>query len=119
MSKILGFDLGESSIGWAILDSEKGEIVNMGCKVFQSTCQRKKYKINNVPKEVSNKTQALLILGKYFKFIQVNSIVVILFSLLITTIIFLLMNLHDWQFWFSLSFTALITLLSIINEKRK
>lgn len=36
MGKILGLDLGSNSIGWAIVDSEKKEIINMGCKVFEN-----------------------------------------------------------------------------------
>lgn len=35
MGKILGLDIGTNSIGWAIVDSDKKEIIDMGCKIFE------------------------------------------------------------------------------------
>ncbi|HRZ41714.1 MAG TPA: HNH endonuclease domain-containing protein [Bacteroidales bacterium] len=35
MTKILGLDLGTNSIGWAVIDKEKKEIVNCGVRIFQ------------------------------------------------------------------------------------
>jgi len=34
MSKTLGLDLGTNSIGWAIVDKEKSEIIRMGSRIF-------------------------------------------------------------------------------------
>jgi len=34
MSKILGLDLGTNSIGWAVVDNEKNEILGMGSRIF-------------------------------------------------------------------------------------
>ena len=34
MSKILGLDLGTNSIGWAIIDNKKNEILRMGSRIF-------------------------------------------------------------------------------------
>ncbi len=120
MSKKLVFDLGKSSIGWVIVDSEKGEVVDMGCRVFQKSCQRKERRSKNIIDTINSKKQIILSLLDYYnEFIQINTIKVILFCLFIITGVFLLMNLHDWQFWFGLSFTTLITLLSITNCNHK
>lgn len=34
MAKILGLDLGTNSIGWALIDDEKGKILGMGSRIF-------------------------------------------------------------------------------------
>lgn len=34
MSKILGLDLGTNSIGWALIDDSRKEIMGMGSRVF-------------------------------------------------------------------------------------
>jgi hypothetical protein len=123
MGKILGLDLGENSIGWAIVDSEKREIIDMGSRVFQRACRRKERRSRNrrriVIKTINNKKQTVLILNNCFEFIRTNTIRMILFCLFIMTGALLLMNLHDWQFWFNLSFTVLITFLGVINNKQK
>ena len=36
MAKILGLDLGVSSIGYALIDTEKEEILDCGVKIFES-----------------------------------------------------------------------------------
>ncbi|NLX62543.1 MAG: type II CRISPR RNA-guided endonuclease Cas9 [Tissierellia bacterium] len=36
MGKILGLDIGISSVGWSILDTEKKEIVDMGVRLFET-----------------------------------------------------------------------------------
>ena len=35
MAKVLGLDLGTSSIGWALIDDEKKEIIRTGVRIFQ------------------------------------------------------------------------------------
>lgn len=35
MAKILGLDLGTNSIGWALVDDERGSILGMGTRIFQ------------------------------------------------------------------------------------
>ena len=36
MGQILGIDLGSNSIGWAIVDTEKKEVINLGCKIYEN-----------------------------------------------------------------------------------
>ncbi|WP_432363178.1 type II CRISPR RNA-guided endonuclease Cas9 [Sporosarcina sp. UB5] len=35
MSKVLGLDIGVSSVGWGILDSDSGEIIDAGVRIFE------------------------------------------------------------------------------------
>lgn len=119
MSRILGLDLGEKSIGWAIVDTEKREVVDMGCRISQRTDRRNGQNRRRITTKDNSNKQNILRFGKCFKYIQMNAVIVVFFCLLIITGIFLLTNLHDWQFWFSLLFTVLITLLSILNGERR
>lgn len=34
MAKILGLDLGTNSIGWTIIDDDKGKVLGMGSRIF-------------------------------------------------------------------------------------
>lgn len=36
MGRILGLDFGSNSIGWAIVDTEKNKVINMGCKIYEN-----------------------------------------------------------------------------------
>lgn len=120
MSEVLGLDLGTNSIGWAIVDTERKEIINIGCQIFRNPINE--INVNGkVLLKKSTKIRTLMPkeLSRVYKFVQRNIIISIFFFLQIITLFFLLINFHDWQFWFSLSFTVLIGLLSIINGSRK
>lgn len=119
MGKILGLDLGSNSIGWAIVDSEKKEIINMGCKVFENPVM---VSINGkILLQKSDKKGKLILnrLNKAYALFQGNIIISILCILQAVTLSLLFINIYNWQFWLSLSFTVLIALLSIISGNRK
>ena len=120
MSKVLGLDLGKNSIGWAILDTEKEKIIDMGSRIFRNPIDE--INVNGKilqQKSIRRKKQTLRRLGKVYKFVQTNTIILTFFFLQIITLSLLLINIHDWQFWFSLFFTVPVALLSIINEGGK
>lgn len=40
MGRILGIDLGSNSIGWAIVDIEKKEVINLGCQIYKNPIEK-------------------------------------------------------------------------------
>ena len=119
MSKILGLDLGTHSIGWALIDSEKNEIINMGCKIFEhpiKVSRSRKISFRGLGEEgvqiLKNTDNALV-------FFLRDKVISILCILQIITLFLLLLNIHNWQFWFGLSFTVLIGILSAIHGNQK
>ena len=42
MSRVLGLDLGSNSIGWALVDNDKKEIIDSGVRIFQEGIDRAK-----------------------------------------------------------------------------
>jgi len=40
MSKVLGLDLGSSSIGWALIDDKNKQIIDSGVRVFEEGVNR-------------------------------------------------------------------------------
>ena len=117
MGQILGIDLGSNSIGWAIADTQKNEVINLGCKIHENPID--KININGVTvlDKSKGKTKNVLVLfSKIYKFFFDNQSFLILFFLQIITFSLMLMNLHDWKFWFSISFAVLLALLSFANK---
>ena len=117
MGRILGLDFGSNSIGWAIVDTEKNKVINMGCKIYENPIDE--INVNGIA--VLNKSDrkprnVLILLNRIYKFFSDNQLFLILFFLQIITFSLMLMNLHDWKFWFSISFAVLLALLSSINE---
>ncbi len=120
MGRILGLDFGSNSIGWAIVDTEKNKVINMGCKIYENPIDE----INANGIAVLNKSDrkprnVLILLNRIYKFFSDNQLFLILFFLQIITFSLMLMNLHDWKFWFSISFAVLLALLSSINKLQK
>ncbi|WP_333696494.1 hypothetical protein [Flavobacterium sp.] len=98
MSKILGLDLGQNSIGWAIVDD--GKISEMGTKIFPNErvlcglAVEKKHTVIKTFKSLSFRQKLTLVL----------------FSIL-TILTFV--NISNWQFWLGLNVTTLLTYLTM------
>jgi Uncharacterized protein conserved in bacteria len=120
MSNVLGLDIGTNSVGWAIVDTERRKIVDLGCRTFQFPIEEINVNGKILLKKSTKKREFILgHLHKGYRFINRHIIISIFFLLQIATLFLLLINLHDWRFWFGLSFSVLIALLSIFNGNRK
>lgn len=120
MGRILGLDFGSNSIGWAIVDTEKNKVINMGCKIYENPIDEISANGIAVLNKSDRKTRnVLILLNRIYKFFSDNQLFLILFFLQIITFSLMLMNLHDWKFWFSISFAVLLALLSSINKLQK
>ena len=120
MGRILGLDFGSNSIGWAIVDTEKNKVINMGCKIYENPIDEINANGIAVLNKSDRKTRnVLILLNRIYKFFSDNQLFLILFFLQIITFSLMLMNLHDWKFWFSTSFAVLLALLSSINKLQK
>ncbi len=66
MARILGIDLGTSSIGWAVTEEENGvyKLINKGVNIFQEGVARDK---NNEKPMVQDRTNARLLRRHYFR----------------------------------------------------
>ena len=120
MGRILGLDFGSNSIGWAIVDTEKNKVINMRCKIYENPNDEINAKgIADLYKTDRKTRNVLILLNRIYKFFSDNQLFLILFFLQIITFSLMLMNLHDWKFWFSISFAVLLALLSSINKLQK
>lgn len=120
MGRILGFDLGSNSIGWAIVDTEKNKGINLGCKIYENPIDEINVNGVTVFDKSDRKTRnVLVLLSRIYKFFSDNQSLLILFFLQIIIFSLMLMNLHDWKFWFNISFAVLLALLSSANKLQK
>jgi len=98
MSKIFGLDLGQNSIGWAIINA--GEISEMGTSVF--------------PDKLKTNSKITLKQIIYIETVKIltwrQKLTLFLFSIL-TILTFV--NISNWQFWFGLNFSTILTFLAI------
>lgn len=109
MGQILGIDLGSNSIGWAIVDTEKKEVINLGCKIYENPIDEIQINEVTVLNKSDRKTKnASALFINIYKSFSDNQSFLILFFLQIITFSLMLMNLHDWKFWFSISFAVLL-----------
>ncbi len=76
MSKYLGLDLGDNSIGWAIIDNTTKKTINYGVQNF-----------NNAPNQSCNKTKDM----KSNTILTLNRLIAIF-------ILFCIVNFENWQF---------------------
>ena len=93
MSRILGLDLGTNSIGWAIIDNETNSLLNSGIKIFKTSPKQKVIKKKNNQKAI----------------ISLNAIS-------ITSLILVILNFENWQFWLNVTLTSIITKITISNQ---
>ena len=88
MSKILGVDLGNNSIGWAIVDDVKNITLNYGVTTFKDFSKNKKS---------SKKNNAIL---------NLNLLIAI-------SILFCILNYENWQFWLNIILTTFIAKITL------
>lgn len=93
MSRILGLDLGTNSIGWAIIDNETNSLLNSGMKIFKTSPKQKVIKKKNNQKAI----------------ISLNAIS-------ITSLILVILNFENWQFWLNVTLTSVITKITFSNQ---
>ncbi|WP_298117488.1 hypothetical protein [Flavobacterium sp.] len=93
MSKILGLDFGSNSIGWAIIDSEAKSLLNFGMRVLKISPKQRVIK-----KRINQKT-----------FISLNIIFII-------SLILVVLNFENWQFWLNITLTSVITKITLSNQ---
>ena len=93
MSRILGLDLGTNSIGWAIIDNETNSLLNSGMRVFKTSPKQKVIRKRNNQKAI----------------ISLNTISII-------TLILVILNFENWQFWLNATLTSIITKITISNQ---
>ena len=93
MSRILGLDLGTNSIGWAIIDNETNSLLNSGMKIFKTSPKQKVIKKKNNQKAI----------------ISLNAIS-------ITSLILVILNFVNWQFWLNVTLTSVITKITFSNQ---
>ena len=93
MSRILGLDLGTNSIGWAMIDNETVSLLNSGMRVFKTSLKQKVIRKRNNQKAI----------------ISLNTISII-------TLILVILNFENWQFWLNATLTSIITKITISNQ---
>ncbi|HBK83692.1 MAG TPA: hypothetical protein DDZ41_08870 [Flavobacterium sp.] len=93
MSRILGLDFGSKSIGWAIIDNETNSLLNSGMRVFKTSPKQR------VIKKKKNQKA----------FISLNIIS-------ITSLILVVLNFENWQFWLNITLTSVITKITLSNQ---
>lgn len=93
MSRILGLDLGTNSIGWAMIDNETVSLLNSGMGVFKTSPKQKVIRKRNNQKAI----------------ISLNTISII-------TLILVILNFENWQFWLNATLTSIITKITISNQ---
>ena len=93
MSRILGLDLGTNSIGWAIIDNETNNLLNFGMKILKTSPRQKVIKKKNSQKAI----------------ISLNAIS-------ITSLILVILNFENWQFWLNVTLTTVITKITLLNQ---
>jgi ribulose kinase len=93
MSRVLGLDFGSNSIGWAIIDNETNSLLNSGMRVFKASPKQR------VIKKRENQKA----------FISLNVIS-------ITSLILVVLNFENWQFWLNITLTSVITKITLSNQ---
>ncbi|MEO8237868.1 MAG: hypothetical protein ABI793_14880 [Flavobacterium sp.] len=115
MGRILGLDLGDNSIGWAIVDTDQNKIVNCGVKIFH-TSQISKRKFRKQTIELSKtRFKAIDFLLQNFK---TTPYLFGLTFLTILTFTLTIINRQNWQFWLNIGLTALFTTLTIFHQDK-
>lgn len=93
MSRILGLDLGTNSIGCAIIDNETNSLLNSGMKIFITSPKQKVIKRKYNQKAI----------------ISLNTISII-------SLVLVILNFENWQFWINVTLTSVITKITLSNQ---
>lgn len=116
----LGLDLGQNSIGWAIIDDYSNKTVESGVRIFpnfsnkQRCLARKKRSIENRTAQRILKLNKQRILNK-----KTNPIILTLIVGSFLTALFAIINFSNWQFWLNSFITMMIATLSLLYTKKK
>lgn len=100
MGKTLGLDLGENSIGWALLENDK--ITDYGVQIFDKKPTELKRSLNKIEK-------IRLKLRQNYQLICLTVLTLSLFGMAIATPSF-------WQFWINLGIGGIIAILTTLKE---
>ena len=100
MGKTLGLDLGENSIGWALLENNK--VTNYGVQIFDTKPTELKRSSNRIEKFKST-------LHQNYQMICLTVLTLSLFGMAIATPSF-------WQFWINLGIGGIIAILTTLKK---
>ncbi|MFV8344650.1 hypothetical protein [Flavobacterium sp. ZB4P13] len=93
MSRILGLDFGTNSIGWAIIDNETNNLLNSGVRIFRTSSKLKVIKKKNYKKAITS----------------LNTITIL-------SLILIILNFENWQFWLNITLTTAIAKITLSNQ---
>lgn len=122
MRRTLGLDLGKNSIGWAILNSDTNEIIEMGAKIISPDRQalrmvkrasRRHEKMESLKIKMASlahttfdrhRLQVIASIAKRIFPFLLHGLLTILFA----TSILMAITTKEFQFWFNLAITILL-----------
>ena len=93
MSRILGLDIGANSIGWAIIDNETNNLLSTGVRIFKTSSKLKVIKKKNYKNAITS----------------LNTIIFV-------SLILIILNFENWQFWLNISLTTAIAKITLSNQ---
>lgn len=114
MSKVLGLDLGDKSIGWSIIDTTTSSIMHYGVRVLHKANQKNKRKsIITLSLQYLTKKSMWI---KHYILLKPFLISITLINLL--ALILTIVDTKNWQLWFNIFLSTLLTLLTIFHYER-
>jgi len=120
MSKILGLDLGTNSIGWAIVDDSADKIVDCGVRIFPTSTNHERLLARQKRRTENRFVQRKLSFYEKSQLSKLtNPIILTLVFCLFLTVLMIILNYSNWQFWLNISLTILITMLSLLHSNNK
>ncbi len=105
MNRILGIDLGTNSIGWALINKDRNEVIECGSRIISHRDNSQAPEAKTV-KEISSEKRLL-----DFR---------VVFAMVITVALFLLsiLNQAHWQYWLNLGIGGVFVLLSLVDGRK-
>ena len=126
MSKVLGLDIGSNSIGWALVDTSAGKIIDCGVRIFPEALNRRQHDRRRFLRAAKRHNQRfatrfLYLLRNYFAHlfykpaildkvkklapVLIHSLLAVLF---IGSLLMAVLNAKDFQFWLNLAIAVLL-----------
>lgn len=118
MAKVLGLDLGTTSIGWALVDTDKNKLLNAGVRIFPDSHTDKRVIARQI-RRIKNKHSRNPLINETLSFDKKNLALKILTVFTILTTLLSFINTTNWQFWLNISMTFLVALLTISHQDKK
>jgi hypothetical protein len=119
MTKVLGLDLGTNSIGWALVDTDKNELLNAGVRIFPNIKKPENRIILRQIRRHKFRLTKSISLSKAFSFDKKTIAFKALSVFTIATTFLAFINFSNWQFWLNISMTSCVALLTIIYQDKK